>query len=63
MDPSVRMNWQKLFEGAGPALRVGMMGDFFDRLHGKAIQTTDSAGDARLKIVVTHGDRRAGDVR
>ena len=36
MEPSVREKWEELFEKAGPARRVRMMEDFFDRLHGRS---------------------------
>ena len=55
MEPSVREKWEELFQNAGPALRVRMMEDFFDRLHGKATQTTALAGDdAGLRIVIQY---------
>lgn len=57
MEPSVRKKWGEMFEKAGPALRVRMMEDFFDRLHGKATQTTEFVGDeTRLRIVLQYVD-------
>ncbi len=57
MEPSVRKKWEELFEKASPALRVRMMEDFFDRLHGKATQTTEFVGDeTRLRIVLQYVD-------
>ena len=57
MEPSVRKKWEELFEKAGPVLRVRMMEDFFDRLHGKATQTTEFVGDeTRLRIVLQYVD-------
>lgn len=55
LEPSIRMKWQKVFEKAGPALRVRMMEDFFDRLHGKATQPTEVAADEKqIHIVIQY---------
>ena len=50
LEPEVRERWLKKFRRASPALRVRMMSEFFDRLHGKPTQTLDVGGEVSLRI-------------